>query len=61
MMPFMNKDFLLKSETARVLYHQHAAQVPVIDYHCHINPQEIFEDKRYNTITEVWLAGDHYK
>lgn len=61
MMPFMNKDFLLKSETARVLYHRHAAQVPVIDYHCHINPQEIFEDKRYNTITEVWLGGDHYK
>ena len=61
MQPFMNKDFLLKSETARVLYHQHAAQVPVIDYHCHINPQEIFEDKRYNTITEVWLGGDHYK
>ena len=61
MTPFMSKDFLLKSETARVLYHQHAAQVPVIDYHCHINPQEIFEDKRYNTITEVWLGGDHYK
>lgn len=61
MTPFMNKDFLLKSETARVLYHRHAAQVPVIDYHCHINPQEIFEDKRYNTITEVWLGGDHYK
>ena len=61
MMPFMNKDFLLKSETARVLYHEHAAQVPVIDYHCHINPQEIYEDKRYNTITEVWLGGDHYK
>ena len=61
MTPFMNKDFLLKSETARVLYHQHAAQVPVIDYHCHINPQEILEDKRYATITEVWLGGDHYK
>ena len=61
MMPFMNQDFLLKSETARKLYHEHAAQVPVIDYHCHINPQEIYEDKRYNTITEVWLGGDHYK
>ena len=61
MMPFMNQDFLLKSETARTLYHQHAAQVPVIDYHCHINPQEIYEDKRYATITEVWLGGDHYK
>ena len=61
MMSFMNKDFLLKSETARKLYHEHASQVPVIDYHCHINPQEIYEDKRYNTITEVWLGGDHYK
>ena len=61
MMPFMDKDFLLKTETARALYHDHAAQVPVIDYHCHINPQEIYEDKRYATITEVWLGGDHYK
>ncbi len=61
MMPFMNQDFLLKTETARRLYHEHAAKVPVIDYHCHINPQEIYEDKRYNTITEVWLGGDHYK
>jgi len=61
MTPFMNKDFLLKTEAARKLYHEHAAAVPVIDYHCHINPQEIYEDKRYNTITEVWLGGDHYK
>ena len=61
MTPFMNKDFLLKSETARVLYHDHAAAVPVIDYHCHINPREIYEDKHYDTITEVWLGGDHYK
>ena len=61
MTPFMNADFLLKSETAKHLYHQHAAQVPVIEYHCHINPQEIIEDKRYDSITEVWLGGDHYK
>ena len=61
MKPFMDKDFLLKTETARALYHEHAAKVPVIDYHCHINPQEIYEDKRYETITEVWLGGDHYK
>ena len=61
MTPFMNADFLLKSETAKKLYHEHAAQVPVIDYHCHINPQEIFEDKRYESITQVWLGGDHYK
>ena len=61
MMPFMDADFLLKNETAKKLYHGHAAQMPIIDYHCHINPQEIYEDKRYATITEVWLGGDHYK
>ncbi|MDE7261669.1 MAG: translation initiation factor IF-2, partial [Oscillospiraceae bacterium] len=43
------------------LYHDHAAQMPIIDYHCHINPAEIYEDKRYDTITDVWLGGDHYK
>ena len=58
---FMNKDFLLRSETARTLYHDHAEKMPIIDYHCHINPMEIYEDKRYDTITEVWLGGDHYK
>ncbi len=61
MMPFMNADFLLKTETARKLYHDHAAKMPIIDYHCHINPQEIYEDKRYESITQVWLGGDHYK
>jgi len=61
MTPFMNKDFLLKTETAKQLYHEHAEKMPVIDYHCHINPMEIYEDKRYNNITEVWLGGDHYK
>ena len=61
MTPFMNQDFLLKSETAKVLYHQFAEKMPIIDYHCHINPMEIYEDKRYNSITEVWLGGDHYK
>lgn len=61
MIPFMDKDFLLRSETARTLYHDHAAKMPIIDYHCHINPQEIYEDKRYDSITQVWLGGDHYK
>ena len=61
MKPFMNEDFLLSTETARKLYHDHAEKMPVIDYHCHINPMEIYEDKRYDTITEVWLGGDHYK
>ena len=61
MTPFMDKDFLLKTETAKTLYHDHAAKMPIIDYHCHINPQEIYEDKRYESITQVWLGGDHYK
>ena len=61
MTPFMNADFLLKTETAKKLYHEHAEVMPIIDYHCHINPQEIFEDKRYESITQVWLGGDHYK
>ena len=61
MTPFMDKDFLLKSDTAKKLYHEHAAVMPIIDYHCHINPQEIYEDKRYDSITQVWLGGDHYK
>ena len=61
MTPFMNADFLLKSETAKKLYHEHAEKMPIIDYHCHINPREIYEDKRYASITEIWLGGDHYK
>lgn len=61
MTPFMDRDFLLRSETARKLYHDHGEKMPIIDYHCHINPMEIYEDKRYDSITEVWLGGDHYK
>ena len=61
MKQFMDDNFLLETETARRLYHEHAAKMPIIDYHCHINPQEIAEDKRYDSITDVWLGGDHYK
>lgn len=61
MKPFLNENFLLETETAQRLYHDHAAKMPIIDYHCHVNPREIAEDKRYDTITEVWLGGDHYK
>lgn len=61
MTPFIHENFLLAGETARKLYHDVAAAIPIIDYHCHINPQEIFEDKRFATITEAWLGGDHYK
>ena len=58
---FMDEDFLLQTETAKKLYHEHAAKMPVFDYHCHINPKDIAEDRMFNSITEIWLAGDHYK
>ena len=58
---FMDKDFLLNTETAKVLYHEAAESCPIIDYHCHINPREIWEDRQYDNITQVWLGGDHYK
>ena len=61
MRAFMDKDFLLKSETAKRLYHEHAAKMPIIDYHCHIDPKDIYEDRRFSSITQVWLGGDHYK
>lgn len=61
MKPFMDKNFLLHTETAQKLYHQHAAKMPIFDYHCHINPKDIAEDRMFKTITEIWLAGDHYK
>ncbi len=61
MKKFMDKDFLLQTDVAKELYHKHAALMPIFDYHCHINPQDIAEDKRFENITEIWLAGDHYK
>ncbi len=60
-MAFINDDFLLKTKTARRLYHGYAEDMPIIDYHCHINPQEIYEDRKFENITQVWLGGDHYK
>lgn len=61
MKAFLDDDFLLKSETAKVLYHEYAAKMPIIDYHCHIDPKEIYEDVHFENITQVWLGGDHYK
>lgn len=61
MKQFMCKDFLLKTETAKKLYHEYAKEMPIFDYHCHLSAQEIAEDKSYNNMTEIWLAGDHYK
>lgn len=66
MKAFMDKDFLLDTETAKKLYHEHAEDMPIIDYHCHLPPKEIYEDKKFRNLTEVWLGagdrfGDHYK
>lgn len=61
MKAFMDKDFLLSTGTAQELYHSYASQVPILDYHCHINPREIAEDRKFENITQVWLGGDHYK
>lgn len=61
MRKFMDDNFLLSTDTAITLYHQYAKNMPICDYHCHLNPQEVAEDKRYNNITEIWLGGDHYK
>ena len=58
---FMDQDFLLSTETAKTLYHEYAEKTPVLDYHCHINPQEIAQDRQFENITQVWLGGDHYK
>ena len=61
MKPFMDHDFLLNTDTARLLYHGTAAVQPIIDYHCHVNPKEIYEDKHFEDLFDVWLSGDHYK
>ncbi|MEK3786753.1 glucuronate isomerase [Paenibacillus sp. FSL K6-1230] len=58
---FLRDNFLLNSETAVQLYHQYAKHMPIMDYHCHLNPQEIYENKSFKNITEAWLYGDHYK
>ncbi len=61
MKPFMDENFLLQTDTAQRLYHEFASGMPIFDYHCHISPQEIAEDRRFNNLTEIWLHGDHYK
>ncbi len=61
MRQFMDQDFLLSNETAKRLYHDYAAKMPIIDYHCHISPKEIAENRSFENITQVWLGGDHYK
>ena len=70
MREFMDRDFLLETETAKHLFHDFAEKLPMVDYHCHLNPREIYEDRRFDNLVEVWLGGkqpdgsyygDHYK
>ena len=61
MRQFMDKDFMLTTDSAKALFHNYAEHMPILDYHCHINPREIAEDRKFDNITQVWLGGDHYK
>ena len=70
MKAFNDKDFILETETAKHLYHDYAAKLPLGDYPCHLNPKEIYDERRFNNLAEVWVggiqsdgtyAGDHYK
>jgi glucuronate isomerase len=61
MKPFIHDDFLLHTDAARSLFHQYAKNQPIIDYHCHISPKEIADDKQFDNLTQIWLYGDHYK
>ena len=61
MKAFMNEEFLLTTETASRLFHEHAEHCPIIDYHNHLSPKDIFNRRRYENLTQLWLEGDHYK
>lgn len=58
---FMDENYLLETETAKKLYFEHAKDMPIFDYHCHLPVQEIADDKKFENITQLWLSGDHYK
>lgn len=58
---FLDENFLLETKTAQYLYHEHAAKMPIIDYHCHLPPEDIARDKKFKNLTQIWLNGDHYK
>jgi len=58
---FLDENFLLQTETAKILYHEHASKMPIIDYHCHLIPSMVANDHQFKTLTEAWLGGDHYK
>jgi len=58
---FLDQDFLLQTKTAQRLYHEHAAGMPIIDYHCHLQPDQIADNINFENLAKVWLQGDHYK
>ena len=58
---FINEYFLLQNDTAKHLYHEHAAKMPIFDYHCHLPVKQVAEDVQFKNLTQVWLYGDHYK
>src|SRR5712672_212533 len=58
---FLTEDFLLSNDTARRLYRQFAARQPILDYHCHLSPRDIAENRQFKNLFEIWLEGDHYK
>ena len=61
MKPFLDENFLLKTKTAQKLYHEYAQKMPLIDYHCHLSPQQIADNLQFRNLTDAWLSGDHYK
>lgn len=61
MKKFLDKNFILENATAEKLYHDHAAKMPIIDYHCHLPPEDIASDRKFENLTKIWLDGDHYK
>ena len=59
--PIVNKNFLLQTKVAKTLYHNYASKMPIIDYHCHLLPKEIAENRVFENLSQIWLEGDHYK
>ena len=60
-MNFLTEDFLLTNNFAKALYHNYAKSLPIIDYHCHLSPQDIANNRQFENLTKIWLEGDHYK
>lgn len=59
--PLINEDFILETDAARILFHDYAEKMPIVDYHCHLSPKEVAEDIRWSNLAQPWLGGDHYK